>query len=79
MISKLLDFVVGREPVAVATGLAAFVTALAGVLNAFDVVDLTAEQIAALGALVAALAGLFGRSQVSPLPRQPNPPGGATT
>lgn len=78
MINKLLDFVVGREPVAAATGLAAVVTAAAGVLTAFNVVTLTAEQIAALGALAAAVAGWAGRSAVTPVhvPKAPPEHGG---
>ena len=71
---RLLNFVVGREPVATATGVAAVVTALAGVLTAFDVLELSAEQIAAVGALAAALAGWLGRSAVSPVRPSPAHP-----
>src|ERR1041384_4494750 len=66
MLSKLLDFVIGREPVATATGIAAVVTAGLGVGAAFGL-DITAEQIAAIGALTAALAGWLGRSAVTPV------------
>lgn len=67
MLTKLTDWILGREPVLASTGVAAVVTALAGVLTAFNVIDLTAEQIAALGALVAALAGFAARPVVSPV------------
>lgn len=64
---KILDWVLGREPVAAATGIAAVVTALAGLLTAFDVVALSAEQIAAVGALTAAVAGWAARGAVTPV------------
>lgn len=67
MLSRLLDFVIGREPVATATGIAAVITALAGALTAFDIIELSGEQIAALGALAAAVAGWLGRKAVTPV------------
>lgn len=67
MIGKLLDFVVGREPVATATGLAGGVAALVGILQAFDVLHLTPEQLAALAALVTWLAGWVARRVVTPV------------
>jgi hypothetical protein len=63
---KLLDWIIGREPVATATGLAAVVTAGLGVAAVFGL-DITAEQIAAIGALAAALAGWAGRRAVTPV------------
>lgn len=66
MLTKLLDFVVGREPVATATGLAGLVTAVLGLAATFGA-DITAEQIAAVGALAAALAGWLARKAVSPV------------
>jgi hypothetical protein len=65
--TRLLDWIIGREPVAAATGIAAVVTALAGVLTAFDMVVLSAEQIAAVGALTAAVAGWAARGAVTPV------------
>lgn len=67
MLTRIVDWILGREPVLTSTGVAAVVTALAGVLTAFDVVDLTAEQIAALGALAAAVAGFAARPVVTPV------------
>lgn len=66
MLTRVLDFVVGREPVATATGIAAVVTAALG-LGAVFGLAVTAEQIAAIGALAAALAGWAGRRAVSPV------------
>jgi hypothetical protein len=63
---KLIDWIIGREPVATATGIAAVVTAGLGVAAAFGL-DVTAEQIAAIGALAAALAGWAGRRAVTPV------------
>lgn len=63
---RILDWIIGREPVATATGIAAIVTAGLGVAAAFGV-DITAEQIAAIGAMAAALAGWLGRRAVSPV------------
>lgn len=68
---RLLDFIVGREPVATATGVAGGVAALAGVLTAFDLVELDAEQIAAIAALAAWTAGYLARRVVSPVVRTP--------
>lgn len=69
MIGKLLDFIVGREPVAAATGLAGGVGALLGVLGAFDVWDPSPEQIGALTALAAWVAGYLARRVVTPVAR----------
>lgn len=66
MIDKLISFVVGREPVASATGVAGVVTAVFGVVAACGV-DISAELVAAIGALVAALAGWLARKAVSPV------------
>lgn len=66
MLTKLLDWVVGKEPVATGTGLAALVTAALGVAAAFGL-GITTAQIAAVGALAAALAGMFGRHNVTPV------------
>jgi hypothetical protein len=66
MLTKLLDWVVGKEPVATGTGLAALVTAALGVAAAFGL-SITTAQIAAIGALAAAAAGLFARRQVTPV------------
>lgn len=63
---RLIDWIIGREPVATATGIAAVVTAGLGVAAAFGLA-ITAEQIAAVGAFAAALAGLAGRAAVSPV------------
>lgn len=63
---RLLDWILGREPVATATGLAGLVTALLGVAAAFGL-DITAEQIAAIGAAAAAVAGFLSRKAVSPV------------
>lgn len=67
MLGKLTDWIVGREPVATATGLAGGVAALVGVLHAFDVLRLSAEQTAAIGALVAWVAGYLARRVVTPV------------
>lgn len=67
MIGRLADFVVGREPVAAATGLAGGVAAVVGVLQAFDVLHLTPEQLAALAALVTWMAGWVARRAVTPV------------
>jgi hypothetical protein len=66
MLIKLLDLIAGKEPVATATGLAGLVTAFLGVAAAFGA-DITAEQIAAIGVLAAALAGWAARRVVSPV------------
>jgi hypothetical protein len=66
VITRLLDFIAGREPVATATGIAAVVTAGLG-LGAVFGLPVTAEQIAAIGALAAALAGWAARSAVTPV------------
>jgi hypothetical protein len=65
--NRLLDFIIGREPVATATGIAGGVAALLGTLMAFDVLELDAEQMAAIGALVAWLAGWAARKAVTPV------------
>lgn len=66
MLTKLTDWIIGKEPVATGTGIAALVTAALGVAAAFGL-GITTAQIAAVGALAAALAGLFGRAQVTPV------------
>jgi hypothetical protein len=67
MINRVLDWVIGREPVATATGLAGGVAAILGLLAAFDVYRPTPEQVAAIGAFVAWLAGWLARRAVSPV------------
>lgn len=67
MIGRLIGWVVGREPVATATGLAGGVAALVGVLAAFDVWRPSPEQTAAIGALVAWVAGYLARRVVTPV------------
>lgn len=66
MLTRVLDWVVGREPVATATGVAGLVTALLGVAAAFGL-SITETQIAAVGALAAALAGFLARGAVTPV------------
>lgn len=66
MLTKLAGWIIGREPVATATGLAALVSAALGVAAAFGV-PITPEQIAAVAALAAALAGYLGRRAVTPV------------
>lgn len=63
---RIVDWIIGREPVATATGLAGVVTALLGLAAAFGA-DITPEQIAAIGALAVALAGWLARKAVSPV------------
>lgn len=70
-IGKLLEFIVGREPVASATGLAGLITALLAVATAFGL-PLTTTQIGAIGAAAAALAGFLARKAVTPV-RPPAP------
>jgi hypothetical protein len=67
MLGKIINFIVGREPVATATGLAGGVAALVGVLSAFDVWRPSAEQTAAVGALVVWVAGYLARRAVTPV------------
>lgn len=62
MIGKLINFVVGREPVAAG----AVVTALVGLAVAFGA-DLTEEQVAAISAVVVATMGWLARSVVTPV------------
>lgn len=68
MIGKVLDFIVGREPVASATGIAGLVTAALGLIAALGV-DLDPELVAAVATLAAALAGWLARKAVSPVAR----------
>lgn len=62
MIGKLLDFVVGREPVA--TG--AVVSAVLALVVAFGV-DLSAEQTAAIAGAVTVVVAWFARKAVTPV------------
>ena len=70
MLGKLVDFIAGREPVAAGAGIAAVVTAALGVAAAFGA-PVTETQIAAVGALAAAVAGWAARRVVTPVPRIP--------
>lgn len=74
MLARLVSFIVGREPVATASGLAALVTAALGAAAAFGL-DITPEQIAAVGALAAAVAGYLGRRAVTPVLTPERPTG----
>lgn len=65
--TRLLDWIIGREPVATVTGLAGGVTALLGLLAAFEVWRPTVEQTAAIGAFVAWVAGWIARRAVTPV------------
>lgn len=67
MLKKLTDFISGREPVAGATGLAGLIIAGFGLLDVFEVLSLTAPQVAAIGVFVTALAGWLARSAVTPV------------
>lgn len=67
MLTRLIDFVVGREPVATATGIAGVVTATFGLLHAFDILALTPEQVAAVGTFLAVVAGWAARRVVTPV------------
>lgn len=62
MLDRILSFVLDREPVASATGIAGIITACFGVLAASGV-DIDAELIAAIGVLVTAVAGWLARKQ----------------
>lgn len=73
MLTRLVDFVVGREPVATATGIAGVVTAALGVVAALGV-DIDPELVAAVGTLVAALAGWLARKAVTPVRKPLSPP-----
>jgi threonine synthase len=68
VIGKVIDFIVGREPVASATGIAGVVTAALGVIAALGG-DIDPEVVAAVGAFAAALAGWLARKAVSPIGR----------
>lgn len=62
MVSRLLEFVVGREPVA--TG--AVITALLALAVAFGA-DLSGEQTAAISGVAVAVVGWLARSAVTPV------------
>ena len=66
MISRALQFIVGREPVAYTAGLAGLTIAMLGVAAAFGA-NITETQIAAIGTLATAVAGWLGRSAVTPV------------
>ena len=66
MIGRVLEFVIGREPVAAG----AIVTALVGLAVAFGA-DLTEEQVAGISALAVALVGWLARKAVTPLGYHP--------
>lgn len=70
---RLLEFIVGREPVASATGIAGVVIAALGVLSAAGA-DLDPELVAAVGTLAAALAGWLARKAVTPVYTAISPP-----
>lgn len=69
--NRLLAFVSGREPVGTATGLAGVVTATAGLLESFDIVNLTPAQVGAVGLFTAAVAGYLARRVVTPVAKLP--------
>lgn len=62
MIGKVLDFIVGREPVQTA----AVVTAIVGLAVAFGL-NLSEEQTAAISGAVAVILGWVARAAVSPV------------
>ena len=62
MLTRVLSFVVGREPVAVGAVVAALLT-LAVAFGA----DLTGEQTAAISGVAVALVGFLARSVVTPI------------
>jgi uncharacterized protein (DUF697 family) len=62
LLSKIINFVIGREPVAVG----AVVTALVGLAVAFGA-DLSEEQTAAISAVAVAVVGWLARSVVTPV------------
>lgn len=66
MITRIVDWIAGREPVASATGIAGVITAILGVVAALGV-DLSPELIAAIGTLAAAIAGWLARKAVTPI------------
>lgn len=66
MITRIVDWIAGREPVASATGIAGVITAILGVVAALGV-DLSPELIAAIGTLAAAIAGWLARKAVTPV------------
>lgn len=66
MIGRLVEFVVGREPVAAG----AVVTALVSLAVAFGA-DLTEEQVAGISAVVVAVVGWLARKAVTPLGYHP--------
>lgn len=68
MLGRIIDFVVGREPVASATGIAGVISAVFGVIAALGA-DIDPELVAAVGALAAAVAGWLARKAVSPVAR----------
>lgn len=68
MLGKLLDFVIGREPVQTA----AVVTAVVGLAVAFGL-NLSEEQTAAISGAVAVILGWVARAAVTPV-RHPEPP-----
>lgn len=63
---RILDWILGREPVAASTGIAAVITAALGVAASFGL-PITPAQIAAVGALCAAVAGWTARRVVTPV------------
>lgn len=71
MLNRVFDWIIGRQPVQTATGLAALITAGFGLAKAFGVLDsITPEQVAAIAAFVTVTAGWLGHRAVSPVTGQ---------
>lgn len=61
MLNQLLRFVLDREPVQTAAGLAGVITATVGLLESFEILSLTPAQVGAIGLFVTAAAGWLAR------------------
>lgn len=61
MIGHLIDFVLNRQPVQAATGIAGVLIAALGLAHEFDVLEtITVGQVTALGTFLTVLAGWLG-------------------
>lgn len=68
MIEKLTDWILNREPVRAATGVAGLLIAALGVVHEFDVLEtLTVSQVTAIGTFLSVVAGWLARKKVSPV------------